>query len=377
MKVVPPNLSMVCLEAMVLLQLLEAATEMGYCRICCQPSPRCRCEDDSKYAPMETWSQLMARMPGQGGAASIGGPTAPGTATTGVQEWGVPPPPPGLHPPDFTNWSLPLPEAPATGGLSMPSGGLPGIRRQTVGPWALGQKALAPPMQMPSARQGTLPLHQSRPHQPAAPYQQAAQLQSQPAAPHEQPVQPSSQPATLYQQAVQPPRRLSGRGLLARPPQTEPLLHLTKPSLTVEGNRLGDGASEADQPVTPDGAKGRQLTLPQLLPREMPSPNPAIVPGPDAPVRQIAAKNHSSGWRRDLEHVLKVYYKHTIQTPFREREWARVRECFFDHLTPRKAEVVAIKEESPLDYMSYIAEEFEKATGLCLNGLPEFTLWIK
>ena len=75
--------------------------------------------------------------------------------------------------------------------------------------------------------------------------------------------------------------------------------------------------------------------------------------------------------------MLKVYYKHSIQTPFREGEWARVRECFFNHITPRKAEVVAIKENSPLDYMPYITEEFQKATGLRLNGLPEFTLWIK
>ena len=75
--------------------------------------------------------------------------------------------------------------------------------------------------------------------------------------------------------------------------------------------------------------------------------------------------------------MLKVYYKHSIQIPFREGEWARARECFFDHLTPRKAEAVAIKEDSPLDYMPYIVEEFQKATGLCLNGLPEFTLWIK
>ena len=92
---------------------------------------------------------------------------------------------------------------------------------------------------------------------------------------------------------------------------------------------------------------------------------------------EMAAKYHSSGWQRDLEHVLKVYYKHTIQTPFREGEWARARECFFDHLTPRKAEAVAIKEDSPLDYMPYIAEEFQKATDLRLNGLREFTLWIK
>ena len=164
---------------------------------------------------METWSQMMARMPGQGVAASIGGPTTPGTATTEVQEKGVPPPPPGLHPPDFINWSLPLTEAPVTGGLPMPSGGLPSIGRQTVGPWALGQRAPALPMQVLSAPQGMLPVHQLRPHQPATPYQQAVQPQSQSATPYEQAVQPSSQPATPYQQAVQPPRKPAGRGLLA------------------------------------------------------------------------------------------------------------------------------------------------------------------
>ena len=96
-------------------------------------------------------------------------------------------------------------------------------------------------------------------------------------------------------------------------------------------------------------------------------PNPA----------EIAAKYRSSGWRRDLEHVLKVYYKHTVQTPFRESEWARARELFFDRLTPKKAEALVIKEESPPDYMPYITEEFHRATGLHLNDLPEFTLWIK
>ena len=96
-------------------------------------------------------------------------------------------------------------------------------------------------------------------------------------------------------------------------------------------------------------------------------------PGP----AEMAAKYRASGWRRDLEHVLKVYYRHTIQTPYWEAEWAQVREHFFDHLTPRKAEAVAIKEETPLSYMPYIAEEFHRATGLRLNDLPDFTLWIK
>ena len=118
----------------------------------------------------------------------------------------------------------------------MPSGGPPGIGRQTVGPQALGQRAPAPPMQAPSAPQGMLPVHQPRPHQPVTPYQQAAQLQNQPATPHEQSVQPSSQPATPYQQAVQPPRRPAGRGLLARP--------------------TSDGAAPAANHTIPD--RGRQ-----------------------------------------------------------------------------------------------------------------------
>ena len=351
MKVVPPTLSMeVCLEAMVLLQLLEATTGMGYCRICCQPSPGCCCEDDPQYAPMEAWSQLMARMPGQGGAASIGGPTTPGTATAGVQEWGVPPPPPGLPSPDFTNWSLPLLEAPATGGLLMPSGGPPGIGKQTTGPWASGQKAPALPMQAPSAPQGTLPLHQPRPHQPATP----------------------------YQQAVQPPKRPAGRGLLARPPsdRATPAPDQTIPE---RGRQQARGRGIRGRSASHPG-RGRGMTtntpLTTTQGNAQSQPSHHFWPGCPGPT-EMAAKYRSSGWRRDLEHVLKVYYKHTIQTPFREGEWAWARECFFDHLTPRKAEAVAIKEESSLDYMAYIAEEFEKATGLCLNGLPEFTLWMK
>ena len=99
-------------------------------------------------------------------------------------------------------------------------------------------------------------------------------------------------------------------------------------------------------------------------------------PGCPDPAMMVS-KYRSSGWRRDLEHVLKVYYKHTVQTPFRESEWARVRELLFDHFIPKKAKVLVIKEESPLEYMPFIAEEFHRATGLHLHDLPEFTLWIK
>ena len=160
-------------------------------------------------------------------------------------------PPPGLHPPDFSKWSLPLLEAPATGGLPTPSGGLPGIGRQTVGPWASGQKAPAPLMQAPSAPQGMLPVHQPGPPQPATPSQQAAQPQSQPTAPHEQLVQPLSQPATPYQQAMHPPRRLTGRGLLARPTSD-------RAAPASDSNYLDRGR----QPTRGRGLRGRSTSRP-------------------------------------------------------------------------------------------------------------------
>ena len=221
MKVIPPSLSMdVYLDSMVLLQLLEATTGMGYCRICCQPTPSCLCPGAYESVPTETWSQMMARIPGQGVTASTGGSITSESSTTEVQEPGATSPLLGLTPLDFTNWSLPLLVAPLTGGLPLPSGGLPGIGRQTVDPWAPGPRAPTPPMQTPSTPLGMLLIRQQRQHQPAAPYQQAVQQMNQPAAPYQQALQQQSQLATPYQQAVQPLRRPADRGGVAELPSS-------------------------------------------------------------------------------------------------------------------------------------------------------------
>ena len=92
----------------------------------------------------------------------------------------------------------------------------------------------------------------------------------------------------------------------------------------------------------------------------------------------ILASNYcSSSWQKELEHVLKVYYRYNLQAPFDELEWIRVRELFFDRFVVKKAEALRIKEESPLDYMPFIAGEFYAATGICLHELQDFTRWIK
>ena len=91
----------------------------------------------------------------------------------------------------------------------------------------------------------------------------------------------------------------------------------------------------------------------------------------------VAGNFRSSGWWKDLEHVLKVYYHYNLQAPFDELEWIRVRELFFDRFAAKKAEALRIKEESPLDYMPFIAGEFYTVTGIRLHELQDFTRWIK
>ena len=90
----------------------------------------------------------------------------------------------------------------------------------------------------------------------------------------------------------------------------------------------------------------------------------------------LAAKFRSSPWRKDLEHILRVYYKYSVAS-FREVEWARVKERFFDHFLQYKEEALALKEARPMDFMAFIQDLFYQATGLHLDGLRSFSGWIK
>ena len=90
----------------------------------------------------------------------------------------------------------------------------------------------------------------------------------------------------------------------------------------------------------------------------------------------IGGKILQCGWKKDLEHVLRVYYKYNTAS-FKEAEWVRLKEKFFKHFLPHKEEALGLKERCPIDYMAYIEDHFYKATGLHLNGLRSFTAWIK
>ena len=120
---------------------------------------------------------------------------------------------------------------------------------------------------------------------------------------------------------------------------------------------------------------------------------PSVPPPPPAPERTqpqwggwprsalcdptwLAAKFCSSGWKKDLEHILWVYYKFSVAS-FKEAEWVRVKERFFNHFLPHEEEALALKEDCPMDFMAYIQDLFYQATGLYLDGLGSFTGWIK
>ena len=351
-------------------------------------------------APPPSWSQVMDQSPGYGATASSGGMTTP--STTAARMSGYVPPPPGLPPIDFSNWRLLPPEALVSRGLPVAPPSLPGVGRsinlrdmakRIMGaqmvqrPGGLAQQMPTPAMSALCMPQMAPPLRQPPPGWPAT----SAPCAPQMAPPLHQP--PPGWPAMPYQQAVQLPKKPTGRGVTADAP--------TDKTAPVGGTCAQDHGRSSTRGR---GGSGRSTSHPRgvqekvsaLLPRQegdLPSrsmPSVAPPPAPEGTQPQwggwprsalrdpawLAANFCSSGWRKDLEHILRVYYKFSIAS-FREVEWARVKERFFDHFLQYKEEALALKEAHPMDFMAYIQGHFHQATGLHLDGLGSFTGWIK
>ena len=233
------------------------------------------------------------------------------------------------------------------------------------GPRGLVQWAQTQPLLVPCTPQMAPPLRQPSPGWPAMHYQQEAQL----------------------------PGKSTGRGV-ASDPSTDKTAPAGGSSSQDRGRPTtrgwGDGGRSVSHP------RGVQEKASVQLPRQegdLPSRSTPSVPPPAAPERtlpqlggqprtshcnpaRLAAKFCSVGWKKDLEHVLRVYYKYNTAS-FREAEWVRLRDKFFSHFLPHKEEALGIKERCPMEYMPYIEEHFWRATGLRLNGLRDFTAWIK
>ena len=199
--------------------------------------------------------------------------------------------------------------------------------------------------------------------------------------------------ATPYQQAVQPPKRPAGRGVIADTPagKTTPM----GGTMQDQGRPAVRGQGHSSHSVShPRGVPGMVSAQPLHQEGGLPSGlMPSAPPPPPAPERtqpqwggrtrstlhdpaQLEANFCSSGWRKDLEHILKVYYKYSVDH-FTESDWSRIKERFFDHFLQHKKEALELKEAHPLDFMAYIQDLFYQATGIHLDGLGSFTRWIK
>ena len=368
----PPTLgSEVSLMAIALLDLLEKATGWVYCRFCYHVGSWCTCM--GAFPP--SWSQVVGESLGCGATASSGGLTAPGMPATGYL-----PPPPGLPPIDYSKWRLPLPEASATGVATVPlrlarvgrGAGLWGTTKRIAGsprPGGLAQQMPVPPTTMPCTPQ-TMPVRQPCLEQPAMP----------------------------YQQAVQPPKRPVGWGAIADTPAdgTTPVGGTTQDrgrpavrgwspsSHSLSRPRGAPGAASAQRQHQEGGLPSGSMPGGRSLPLPPPPPAPERTQpqwrvGKRSALRdpaRLAANYRSSRWQKDLEHILKVYYKFTIDY-FTEEDWHTVKEQFFDLFLQHKKEALEVKEARPLDFMAYLQDLFYRATDLHLDGLASFTRWIK
>ena len=310
----------------------------------------------------------MEQTPGYGVITSSGGMTTPSTSVAGMA--GYMAPPPGLPLPDFSSWSLPPPEAPLFQGLPAASQGLSHVGRSiqvrtTVERQARAQLAQGPRGLAPHTPQMVPPLLQT----------------------------PPGWLSTLYKQAVQPPSQSSGRGVTFDSPldKTSPT---PGPSLQDCGRPTTRGWGDGGRSVgCPRGVQEKVSVQPPHQEGNLPSRSTPSVPPPAVPERtpsqpggwprtshhdlaRLATRYCSVGWKKDLECVLRVYYKYNAAS-FKEVEWVKLKDKFFSYFLPHKEEALGIKERCPMDYMPCIEEHFWRATGLHLNGLRDFTVWIK
>ena len=379
LQALPPRLSLdLGSQVVALLQLLEAATGVGFCHHCCHLGPRCTCTGASQPAPPTSWSQIVQQAPGYGVTSSGGGVTGLSTSMGGMPGYVVPPP--GFTPPDFSIWSIPPQEASLPPGLPVSSLYRPPVGRASSLRAAIDRQVLrAMALQAPM---------------PQTPMSQAPQMLP----PLCQPLPSSgSRPATPYQQVVQPPSKPKGRGVTFDS-SADKLVAMGSQDANGHGRQRTRGRDDNTRPASP--AKGvherssvrmtgkqmphQESGRPSCAPREAPTDS---TPGSTlrqrgsskrAPKDPLKCVSHyrSQGWRKDLDLIFKAYYKYNFSS-FKESEWSKLRDKVLDHLLPCQEEWRSIKENDPLQYMPYMEEQFYAATGIRLKGLAECTIWIK
>ena len=88
------------------------------------------------------------------------------------------------------------------------------------------------------------------------------------------------------------------------------------------------------------------------------------------------ANCRSQRWKKDLNHILRGFYLYNYPSKM-EADWEKLRVKFLNHLGQCQDKWKTIKEEAPLEYMPYMEHQFLSLTGIKLQGLRQFTGWIK
>ena len=204
-------------------------------------------------------------------------------------------------------------------------------------------------------------------------------------------------PVTPYQQAVQPPNKTMGLGVTFdssanqhaaagrqnaathRRPATRGQDNNSRPTSLTKGACKRSSVWTTSRQVPHQGVE-----RPSGMPRNAPpastlgsSPHQcsSSTRAPRDPLESVA-HYRSQGWRKDLDHIFKAYYKYNFSS-FKELEWNKLRDKVLEHLLPCQDEWRSIKENDPLQYMPYMEEQFYVATGIRLKGLAKCTRWIK
>ena len=268
-----------------LLQLLEAATGVGFCRFCCNPEPHCRCVGVSHSVPPTSWSQIAEQTPGYGVTASSGGVTPLSTSLEGLSIWSMPP------------LEASLPKGPAVSLHYRPPVGRAAQMRATLNGQALAPQApqMAPPICQP------LPLPRGR---PATPDQQAVQPLSKSSGLGVTFDSSATKPAPTGDQDTDVHRRQGTRGQGDN----------SRPASCSKGAQERSSISTTSKQM-PHQVGGRPSGVPCNVPpastpeSTLPQHGGGVRVPPKDPLKNVA-NYKSAGWRKDLAHVLKGYYQY-------------------------------------------------------------------
>ena len=276
---------------------------------------------------------------------------------------GLMPPPPGISIWDTFLWEAPIPEQPVTTPSYRPP-----IGRGKQLKAALGMRAPVP--QVPQVAPAICQL----------------------------PPLPQGRPATPYQQVVKPPSKTSGLKVTFDSSATKPAPTGSQ-DIDVRGRQVTRGRDDDRRSASHprrgwEGSSIRETSnwMPQQegghptgMPRNVP---PSSTPGKPLPqpggITKTSPRNplknlthyRSTGWRKDLDHILRSFYHYNYPS-HKEGEWKKLKTRIFEYLGQHQEEWRTIKEEKPLQYMPYKESHFQTITSIRLEGLSQFTGWIK